>query len=238
MSSRGWERFLSDRDKEHLASGWEDREPYGLGDRPAVIVIDAYYGALGLERKPLLEAIKEWPLSCGLEGWEAIDKTVELLAAARASGLPIVYLKDLRFPSPWAPPGRKALAEHAASEEYRRWGNEIVAEVAPEPDDLVIAKASPSGFSGTPLLHHLNYLKIDSLIVCGEATSGCVRSTVVDAASNRYKVTVVEDCCFDRTEASHWINLFDIHLKYADVVTLAEAQELLRARSAAVAVNA
>jgi nicotinamidase-related amidase len=68
----------------------------------------------------------------------------------------------------------------------------------------------------------LNSLGVDTLIVAGESTSGCVRATVVDAKTNRYRVIVVEECVFDRHEASHAINLFDMNQKYADALALAD----------------
>jgi len=75
----------------------------------------------------------------------------------------------------------------------------------------------------------LNYLSIDTIITCGESTSGCVRASVVDGCTNRYRMIVVEECVFDRHEAAHAINLFDMNQKYADVVSLAEALEYLTA---------
>lgn len=220
-----WDAYLTERDRQHLAeSGWGERQPFGLGERPAVIVVDDYYSVLGLDRQPILDSVKTWPLSCGLEGWEAIDRTVELLDAARQASVPIVYLHGLDFPSPW---GSRASGDMLADlpAEVRAKANEIVEEVAPQSGDLVIQKTAPSGFQGTPLLFHLNYLSIDTLIVVGETTSGCVRATVVDGATYRYRVGVVEECCFDRTEASHWINLFDMDQKYADVINLDEAKD-------------
>ena len=86
----------------------------------------------------------------------------------------------------------------------------------------MLRKTAPSAFWGTPLAAHLNLHQIDTLIVCGEATSGCVRASVVDAASYRYRVQVVEECVFDRHEATHALNLFDMHQKYADVISLDE----------------
>ncbi|MBM3601187.1 MAG: isochorismatase family protein [Alphaproteobacteria bacterium] len=71
-------------------------------------------------------------------------------------------------------------------------------------------------------------LKVDSLFVCGVSTSGCVRATVVDAFSNNLRVQVVEEACFDRTEVSHVINLFDMNAKYADVVTEQDAIASIR----------
>src|SRR5262249_41952171 len=141
------------------------------------------------------------------------------------------------FPSPWAPT-RARLSAPEVSELRATMGNEIVAEVAPQPGDLVLEKSAPSAFGGTPLDYHLTYLKVDSLIVCGETTSGCIRATVVDGATRRYKVTVVEDCCFDRTEASHWINLLDMQLKYADVVSLETVIAMLAKRTTVDLANA
>ena len=88
-------------------------------------------------------------------------------------------------------------------------------------------KTAPSSFWGTPLAAHLNFLGVDTLFVVGEATSGCVRATVVDAAAFRYRVQVVEDGCFDRHEATHALNLFDMHQKYADVISAVEAEGLI-----------
>ena len=72
-------------------------------------------------------------------------------------------------------------------------------------------------------------LPIYTLIVCGESTSGCVRASVVEAVSYRYRVQVVEECVFDRHEACHAMNLFDMHQKYADVIPLTEALKYLAA---------
>ena len=223
-----WMRFLTPRDRQHLAAtGLDQRHRFGLGERPALLLVDDYYAAVGTERKPLLESIRTWPWSCGLEGWAALDRTVGLLAAARRAGIPVVYMRDMPgFPSPWgAREPRPGLPE--IPPELRDRANEIVAEVAPIEGELMLEKTAPSAFQGTPLSFHLTYLRVDTLIVCGETTSGCVRATVVDGATLRYRVAVVADCCFDRTEASHWINLFDMDLKYADVMDADAVEEYL-----------
>ena len=82
-------------------------------------------------------------------------------------------------------------------------------------------------FHGTPLLGYLIDLGIDTLIVTGTTTSGCVRATVLDAFSQNYKITIVEECTFDRFESSHAINLFDMHCKYCDVLPLDEVTAYL-----------
>jgi maleamate amidohydrolase len=229
-----WEPFLTERDRAH-ADVWGKTELFGFGARPVLIVVDDYYSVLGFEREEILESIKSWPNSCGLEGWEAIDRTVTLIDGARANDVPIIYLHGYGgFPNKplghWGQRigGPRHDAPHTLDHipaELRAMANVIVEEIAPRPSDLVIEKAAPSGFNGTPLLAQLNYLDADTIIVCGETTSGCVRATVTDGASYRYNVGVVADCCFDRTEASHYINLFDMHQKYADVVDLNDAVE-------------
>lgn len=225
-----WSQFLTARDQEHLrVTGLAQRFRFGLGERPVVIVVDDYYTAVGTQREELLESVRTWPWSCGLEGWAALDRTAGLLAAARSAGAPIVYSRDMTgFPSPWgAREPRPGLPQIPRG--LRQRGNDIVAEVAPYAGDLVLDKAAPSAFHGTPLLSHLTYLQADTLIVCGETTSGCVRATVVDGASFRFRVAIVADCCFDRTEASHWINLFDMDLKYGDVMDADDTEAYLAA---------
>jgi nicotinamidase-related amidase len=105
--------------------------------------------------------------------------------------------------------------------------NNIIDEVAPIAGEAVLHKSSPSAFWGTPLMGHLNYLGVDTIITCGESTSGCVRASVVDGCTNRYRMIVVEECVFDRHQATHAINLFDMNQKYADVLPLAEVLECL-----------
>ncbi len=223
-TERSWEAYLTPRDREHLAaSGWTKKEPFGFGKNPVCLVIDDYYSVLGTVREPIMESIKKWPMSTGLEGWEAIDKTVELLRAARGNGVPVIYVHG--FDKGFVPWGRRAKQERLSnlSAEERALANQIVDEIAPQGGELVLEKAAASAFHGTPLVFHLNYYGIDTVIACGETTSGCVRASVVDGATYRYAMGVVEECTFDRTQASHYINLFDMNQKYADVVSLSEA---------------
>lgn len=220
MVLRGAERFLTARDQRVLATtSWAKSEPFGLGNSPTALVIDDYYAALGVPRQPVEEAVRTWPAACGETGWKAIDRTVELLAAARRHRVPIVYATGFpQAPNPWNRKPATANRVRATTPEP----NQIVAEVAPQPGDIVLEKATPSVFAGTPLNTILRARGCDTLVVCGESTSGCVRSTVVDACVLGYAVAVVQECCFDRFEASHWINLFDLDQKYSDVMSLAE----------------
>ena len=217
----GWESFMSERDKKHDAL-WGKKELYGFGERPALVLIDIYYSVLGTKREPIFESMKTWPSSTGLEGWEAVDKTAELLAIARENGIPVIHVKGLHSGvNHW---GRRKRRQVDMSPELRQKGTEIVDEVKPLPGELVVEKAAPSAFHGTPLTFQLVSLGIDTVICCGETTSGCVRASVVDGATQRFRMGVVADCVFDRTEASHYMNLYDMHNKYADVVSLADAK--------------
>jgi nicotinamidase-related amidase len=224
-----WERFLTEQDKAHLAASAPIRRR-GFGRRPAVLSIDNYRKALGDKPEPLLESIRTWPASTGLAGWQAAAKVAELLSAARAAKIPVIHLTGLaQEESGIAAWGARLGGRHVRSggtpdevDRHRR-RFDFIEQAEPLPGEVVLRKTAPSGFSGTPLLPHLIAEGIDTLIVCGESVSGCVRATVTDGCSNRLSMVVVEECVYDRHEASRAINLFDIDQKYGDVITLDEA---------------
>lgn len=217
----GWENFLSERDREHDQIRGK-REPAGFGTRPALLLIDIYYSVLGFEREPIFKSMETWPMSTGLEGWAAVDRCAELLAAARKFGIPVFHAKGLHTGvNPW---GRGGMGRSARlTPEMIARGNEIVDEVRPVPGEYIVEKAAASAFFGTPLEFQLISLGIDTIICGGETTSGCVRASVVDGATRRYNMGVVAECVFDRTESSHYLNLYDMHQKYADVISLESA---------------
>jgi len=222
-----WDKYLTERDKQHVAI-WGKPQPDEFGHSPALIVIDVYYSSVGHERKPLLESIQDWPMSCGEDGWRAIDHMRTLIASARKNSIPVIHIKGLPgFPSDPSRVAERGKRQSQVADRLpphiRALGNEIVREVAPAEGELVIGKTAPSAFAGTALLQYLQMIRADTVIVCGESTSGCVRASVVDAQTNRFRVGIVEECCYDRTEASHWINLFDMHQKYGEVIGLAAA---------------
>ena len=231
MTGRIWDPFLTENDRQALEAGRERR--VGFGKRPALLMVDLYRWVFGDRPQPLLESMKEWPSSCGLAGWNALPHIQQLLAAARGAGLPVLHLTGLDDAGMmgWneaihGGASRAAKAGVPGERVQRRY--DIVDEVAPIEGEVVLRKTAPSAFWGTPLIGQLTLLGVDSLIVAGESTSGCVRATVVDAASHRLKVTVVEECVFDRHEATHAINLFDMHQKYADVTPLDEVLTFLK----------
>jgi isochorismate hydrolase len=151
----------------------------------------------------------------------AIEPTKQLFAAVRRAGLQVFYCTQETRPNN-RPMGAVSTrrAMELPSEAVDKYG--IYHEFAPQPQDVVITKQRASIFQGTPFLSHLNLLGIRSLIVCGESTSGCVRASSVDAYSNGFHVSLVEECIYDRAELTHKVNLFDLHHKYCDVMHLDE----------------
>lgn len=217
-------------DEDVLAIYAPYRREVRVGRNPAVLAIDLYNKAYQGGARPVREVDRLFPGSCGERAWAALEPTRQLFAAARRAGIPVIY-------------STRHAETGGVDSTHRRKGREseelyhIKAEVAPAPGDLVIYKERASVFFGTPLVAHLRMLGTDSLIICGESTSGCVRASTVDAYSNAFHSVVVEECTYDRSMLSHKVNLFDLHHKYADVMHLDEVvahlDGLARGKSAA-----
>jgi maleamate amidohydrolase len=227
MSGRVWDPFLTEQDRARAARQPNERK--GVGQRPALLLVDLYRWVFGDAPEPLLDAIESWPGSCGLAGWEALPHIQRLLGEARRLGIPVVHVSGSDGMPGWRHPTPRATADAPALADRRARRYDIVDEVAPIDGEVVLRKVAPSAFWGTPLAGHLVNLGVDTLIVAGESTSGCVRATVVDAKSYRYRIVVPEPCVFDRDQASHAINLYDLDQKYADVVDLEEVLTYLEA---------
>lgn len=229
---RVWDKFLTEQDKASMVA--RPKKWIGFGQRAAVLSVDNYRKVIGDKPEPLLDAIKTWPSSVGLAGWEALEHTKTLFSEARAVGLPIVHLTGLTEEESgmqgWSTVTGRTTKPTRSPEEEDRYARryDIVEQAAPVEGEVVLKKVAPSGFHGTPLVGYLNQLGVDTLIIAGESTSGCVRATVVDAVSYRYRVIVVEECVYDRHELAHAANLFDMHFKYADVLPLAEVLDWVR----------
>ena len=188
----------------------------GLGRRPAVIVID-------VQQRTVHE---RYSASCGEAGRNAVPKIAAVLDTARAVGAPVIFAyvapKDSNDSSRFA-------LKMAALQSVDQAGYNFLDELSPQDGDILLPKRHPSSFFGTPLVSYLVDRGIDSLIVTGATTSGCVRATVIDAFSYGYKVAVPHDAVFDRVRTSHLVNLFDMNYKYGDVVSADELQAQLRA---------
>jgi maleamate amidohydrolase len=223
MTEHIWDSFLTDRDRQVFAAAGYGA-PAGYGERPALLVIDASINFTGERPQPILDMVREWHNGCGEEGWVAISHITRLLGACRAKGIPIIYTTGERRPDgtdlgAWGLKNSRFLEDFEKEER----GNAIVPDIAPQPGDLVIKKQKPGAFFGTPLLSYLIERKVDTLLVTGVSTSGCVRATVIEGFSYNYRVAVVQEGCYDRSQASHAINLCDMNAKYADVVSADDA---------------
>lgn len=228
MTTRIWDKFLTERDKKvYAAAGYGKRG--GFGKRPALFIIDVQYNFCGDKPEDILEGLKQYRTHCGPEAWKAVEHIVPLLELARAKNIPVFYTESARRPD-MIDSGVQVGKNHRGKEKTSTEGThatETVAPLAPRPQDIRIGKRKPSCFFGTIFISHLNFFDVDTLILTGCTTSGCLRATAVDAYSYNFKVVIPEETAFDRFEASHAINLFDLNCKYADVIPSAEVKDYL-----------
>ena len=214
---------LGERDRLVLAaSGYSDQA--GFGSRPALLVVDFTVNFCGDHEEDILESMKRWRNSCGEVAWQAIPPTQRVISQARNAGIPIIYTRGVEYPPYPVFPGRwmdknSRIARILDDQEGQTKGNEIMPQIAPRDGDIVIRKSKPSAFFGTDLVAFLTYLGVDSLLIAGATTSGCVRATVLDGFSRNYLVSVIEECTFDRLQISHETSLFEMGMKYCDVVS-------------------
>ena len=220
-----WDDVISaEEQKAYAAAGFG--RPSGLGKRPALLIIDVQYRTVGTERKPFYEAIKEFPTSCGEVAWDAVEAMVPLIQLFRDRGWPVMYP---HVAPKMADEGGRLAEKVPAIMGVSAKGYEFVAEIAPKPGDVLLPKKHPSAFFGTALCSHLIDKQIDTVIVVGCSTSGCVRGTAVDAFSLNFKVAIPQECVYDRSITSHKVNLFDLGQKYADVLPTHELIAKLQA---------
>jgi maleamate amidohydrolase len=201
------------------AGGYGSRA--GVGERPAVLVIDPVRAFTGYPGEEHLASISRFRQSCGPYAWQAIPHIQRLLAAGRERGFPVIYTRAALLP-PELRGARRRKNSRVGREAFAEEGHEYPPEIAPQPGELVIDKTKPSVFFGTPLLSHLQMYGVDHLLVAGTTTSGCVRASVYDAFSLNFSITIPFECVFDRFQTSHRVNLFDMNSKFADVVSLDE----------------
>jgi len=224
MAKRIWDDLLTEQDRAVYGSGVFGGG-VGIGRHPAVVVVDVLNKSIGDEPLPILDAMQRFGKTCcGAYGWQAIPPIQMVLQQARNERVPVFYT------SPQEPDQRPAATLERFDEKMPNWidyrgtrnGYDFANEIAPVPGDVIIRKPTASSFYLTDLEEQLRASGIDTLIVSGCTTSGCVRATVVDAHARGFKMNVVEDGVFDRGQTTHAINLFDMQAKYADVIPAAE----------------
>ena len=207
---------MSDADTGRIyeRAGWGQR--IRRGTRPAVIVVDLTRGFTDPE------------YATGSELSEVVAATARLLEAAREHDRPIVFTTI-----GYAAHGRDggAWLQKAPGLAILRDGTPA-AELDPRlprgPHDVVLHKKGASAFFGTNLSAVLAAQQVDTLVICGATTSGCVRASAVDSVQYGFPTLVVRDCVGDRAPGPHEANLFDIDAKYGDVISLDDALAYVR----------
>ena len=224
--TRIWDASLPQRDRDIL-SGAGYSQKMGFGTRPALVVVDVNYHFTGDRPEPVEESIKRWPNSCGEAAWQALPHLNRIVQTCHRRDIPVFFVTDdFRADGwnmgSWRWKTSRVGERPAATKKADVDGSEINAALERRPSDILIRKLKPSAFNGTPLRQLLTLLKVDTLVIGGTTTSGCVRATVIDAFSDNFRVIVPEEGCFDRIEVSHAISLFDMNAKYADVLPTGE----------------
>lgn len=218
MTARPWSDLLTERDERVISAAgydegsaaWDSR---GTGDSPLVLVVDMQAAIVG-DDVPIVEAIEnsDYKGVMGSVAWDALSEIEPFLDRARELDVPVMYTKVV--PAGYDSPDHPDLR--------------IADPISPQDGEEVVTKSYASAFYGTDLTTGLVRRGIDTLVVVGNSTSGCVRGTVVDAQSRGFDVVVPEECVFDRVEASHKVALLDMWMKYAEVLGREAAEEYLR----------
>ncbi len=182
----------------------------GFGEKPGVVVVDFM----------LAFTDPRFELGRSAHVHRAVEKTAVLLEAARAAGAPVAasytaYSSERDAPW-WKVP--------AVPRDFRHdWeGVKLDPRIYDPAHDAIYCKKGPSIFFGTSVAQYFAKERVDTVIVTGCTTSGCIRATIVDAFSLGFRVAVPEPCCGDQDEGPHWDNLRDVSRRYADVVSLEE----------------
>ena len=202
---------MTDELSANYARAYDNR--VGFGHRPALLLIDfcqAYYDP-------------DCDLFAGEGAVRAIESALRIRTAARRVGVPVI-LTNVVYHESGIDGGRffekaRPLRNFTQGNPMGAWGPGLCAEA----DELVVPKQYPSAFFGTSLASTLTAARIDSVLLTGLTTSGCVRASCVDAMSHGFRTAVIADACGDRHADPHNANLFDMNAKYADVVGEADA---------------
>lgn len=227
MDPKPWEQVIPRRDIASFDAGFEAASrPISAGTSPAILVVDM----------TLAFVDSAYRTGHSETGWPAVKANAALLARARPLAVPVFYTKAYADPGYRPRPAERGRWKMQAAPDQNPGlppGDVIVDDIAPQAEDIVIYKGGrPSGFFGTPLAPNLYQAGADTVIVTGMTTSGCVRASVLDAFMHSFHVIVPWECAADRSQISHAVSLFDLHMKYADVVSLNETIGYLESAAA------
>jgi maleamate amidohydrolase len=199
---------MSDEEARRIYAAARLGQAVTMGERPAVLVVDFSCGFTDPE------------CALGSDLSDEVEATRRLLDAARAKGLPVVFT-TIGF-EPSLKDGGLWLQKVPSLGDLQIGGRwvEIDPRLAPREDETIVLKKGASAFFGTNLSSILVSQDVDSVVLCGATTSGCIRATAIDLLQNGFPAMVPRECVGDRAQAPHEANLFDINAKYADVVSL------------------
>lgn len=203
-----------DLDQDYARAGFRSR--LGFGERPAVVVVDVCMAYLD----------RSSPLYAGVE--EAVESAAVVVDTARSAGIPVVFTRVVYHPG-GIDGGLfyRKIPSLRLFDEGSPYG-EFPPRPRPGPDEVVVSKQYASGFFGTSLAATLNSWGVDTAVITGLTTSGCVRATALDALQHGFVPVVVREAVGDRDRRPHESNLFDLENKYADVVGIDEVLSYLR----------
>lgn len=224
-----WDDVIPDEDRErYKAAGYgNEYRPIDAGTKPAVIIVDM--------TREFVDS--RWPTGNSATGVPAVAANERLLAEARSLKVPVYFTKLYADPTHTPTPaqkGRWKTKGRKPPDPALPPGDVIVDELTPGEGEVVIYKHhKPSGFFGTELASLLLYEGVDTVVITGMTTSGCVRATAVDAFQYNLNVIIPFECAADRSQISHKVNLLDLHMKYADIAPLDNVIEYLRETAAA-----
>lgn len=212
-----WDKIIPPEDLTAMQRVWG--ESRGFGEQPALLVVDMTYAFVD----------DRYPQGYGKTGRPCAAAIRRVLDLCRGLQVPVFYSGGLAARNPaerglWKSSHRKPLPADLPDP------NAIVPELEPLPAETVIRKRRPSAFFGTELASLLAFQRVDTVLVTGMVTSGCVRATAVDAFSHNLRVIIPEECVADRAQVSHAVSLFDLQMKYADVMPLADVMAALESR--------
>ncbi len=207
-----WKGYVGDEELEALRKAGMGKN-MGVGEKPAVLVVDMTY----------LYVDPAFPLAAGKGMWHVADAIGRLLTVVRKKRIPVFYVRRNKrtLPVEKGLHARK-LASFSSPLLYDPKADEWPDSIAPTASDIIIEKPKYSPFFETPLRSMLTYCGVDTLIVTGVSTSACVRCAVTDAFQCNIRPIVPEECVGDRSISAHKASLFDIQMKFGDVMRLEE----------------
>lgn len=205
--------MTQDLDADYAKAGFNGKLPFGQS--PALIIVDVCTAYLD----------KASPLYAGVES--ALASNIRIIDAARKAGVPVIFTRVV-YQAGGADGGLfyKKIAALSAFLEGSPLGD-FPEGIEPRADEIVVSKQYASAFFGTSLAATLRAMGIDTAMITGFSTSGCVRATALDALQNGFTPYVIADACGDRDPRPHEANLFDLQNKYAEVISEMEALDLM-----------